>query len=517
MKQLIALVLALGSPCLSSADPVTDWNATATTASFAAGLDNEFGCVDPLHESRMLAMMHVAIHDALNAIDRRYQPYAYDGARAPGASPEAAVAAAARDVLVALFPQLPPDIGPTPGPAVALVEAAYANALASIPNSPAKTQGIRIGQAAAAAILALRSGDGSDAPFLDFNYVAGTNPGDFQLIPGLPFAAAPLWGAVTPFVLRASSQYRPKAPYDVRSKKYAADFNEVKSLGRIDSTTRTEEQKQIALFWVEGSPQGWNRIARTVSAQQGVDLWENARLFGLLNLASADAYIADFENKYFYEFWRPITAIRAARYRRQSGYCRRPDLGFARHDTTGARLPLRAQRAGRRHVGSAGAVLWRRRQLQHDEHDAAGRHSFIHAASRRPRKRTPTRESTSGSISATPLSRDSSLAARSGRWHSTTICAQCIDGEAFRMLAPAGVTVTPAGPTHDVATRWQRLRCGSRHCRSLALCVFRLEPGMSPGWHESASQMASSAEKRIARASPAVALTSSSGLQSKAF
>ena len=312
MKQLIALVLTLASPCLSSADPVADWNVTATTASFAAGLDNEFGCVDPLHESRMLAMMHVAIHDALNAIDRRYQPYAYDGARAPGASPEAAVAAAARDVLVALFPQLPPDIGPTPGPAVALVETAYANALASIPNSPAKTQGIHIGQAAAAAILALRSGDGSDAPFLDFDYVAGTNPGDFQLIPGFPFAAAPLWGAVTPFVLQASSQYRPKAPYDVRSKKYAADFNEVKSLGRIDSTTRTDEQRQIALFWVEGSPQGWNRIARTVSAQQGVVLWENARLFGLLNLASADAYIADFENKYFYEFWRPITVIRAA-------------------------------------------------------------------------------------------------------------------------------------------------------------------------------------------------------------
>ena len=128
MKQLIGRVLALGSPCLSRADPVNDWNVTATTASFAAGLDNEFGCVDPLHESRMMAMMHVAIHDALNAIDRRYQPYAYDGARAPGASPEAAVAAAARDVLVALFPQLPPDIGPTPGPAVALVEAAYANA-----------------------------------------------------------------------------------------------------------------------------------------------------------------------------------------------------------------------------------------------------------------------------------------------------------------------------------------------------------------------------------------------------
>jgi hypothetical protein len=312
MKRLLALALALGVPGLSSADPVTDWNATALTASFAAGLDNEFGCVDPLHESRMMAMMHVAIHDALNAIDRRYQPYAYEGAGAAGASPDAAVAAAAHDVLVALFPQLPPDIGPTPDAAVALVETAYANALAAIPGSPAKDQGILVGQAAAAAILALRAGDGSDAPFLDFNYVAGSQPGDFQLIPGLPFAAAPSWGAVTPFVLKASTQFRPKPPYDVRSKKYAADFNEVKSLGRIDSTTRTADQKQIALFWVEGAPQGWNRIARTVSADNGLDLWENARLFGLLNLASADGYIADFENKYFFKFWRPITAIRAA-------------------------------------------------------------------------------------------------------------------------------------------------------------------------------------------------------------
>jgi hypothetical protein len=312
VKRLLALALALGTPCLSSADPVTEWNATATTAAFAAGLDNEFGCVDPLHESRMLAIMHVAIHDAVNAIHRRYQPYAYDGAAAAGASPRAAVAAAARDVLVALFPQLPPDLGFTPDAAVALVETAYADALAAIPNSPAKEQGILAGQAAAAAILALRANDGSDAPFLDFTYVPGTEPGDFQFIPGLPFAAAPSWGAVTPFVLKDSSRFRPKRPYDVRSRKYAADFNEVKSLGRVNSTTRTAEQTEIALFWVEGSPQGWNRIARAMSARAGLSLWQNARLFGLLNLASADAYIADFENKYFFEFWRPISAIHAA-------------------------------------------------------------------------------------------------------------------------------------------------------------------------------------------------------------
>ena len=141
-------------------------------------------------------------------------------------------------------------------------------------------------------------------------------------------------------MLSSSSQYRPKAPYAVSSKKYAADFNEVKSLGRFDSTTRTDEQTEIALFWVEGAPQGWNRIARTVSVQHGLDLWQNARLFGLLNLASADAYIADFENKYFYEFWRPITAIRARRYRRQSGYCRRPDVGFVGVDRTRPGVPL---------------------------------------------------------------------------------------------------------------------------------------------------------------------------------
>jgi PAP2 superfamily len=209
-------------------------------------------------------------------------------------------------------PQLPSDLGFTTAAATDLVETAYAAALAAIPDTPARAQGILIGQAAAAAILTRRKADGSDAVFLDYAYVPGSNPGDFQFIPGLPFAAAPEWGKVTPFVLTSSSQYQPKAPYALSSKKYATDFNEVKSLGAVDSTTRADEQTQIALFWVEGAPQGWNRIARIVSVQQGLDLWQNARLFGLLNFASADGYIADFHTKYLYKFWRPITAIRAA-------------------------------------------------------------------------------------------------------------------------------------------------------------------------------------------------------------
>ena len=313
MKRLLALLLVLVFPILARADAVLDWNETASRAGFAAGLDNvSDGCVDPLHESRIFAMMHAAIHDALNAIERRSQPYAMDAQAPAGSSPEAAVAAAAHDVLIVVFPQLPSDLGFTPAAAIDLVEKAYGAALAAIPDSAAKTQGILIGRAAAATILNLRGADGSEAPFLDSNYVPGPNPGDFQLIPGLPFAAGPEWGKVTPFVLTSSSQYRPKAPYGLSSKKYAADFNEVKSLGAVDSATRTDEQTEIALFWVEGAPQGWNRIARIVSVQRGLNLWQNARLFGLLNFASADGYIADFENKYFYKFWRPISAIRAA-------------------------------------------------------------------------------------------------------------------------------------------------------------------------------------------------------------
>jgi hypothetical protein len=306
------VVLLLSFPGRANADPVIEWNATALTSAFAAGLDNlMFGCNDALHESRMMAMMHVAIHDALNAIERRYEPYAFDG-HAPGASPDAAVAAAAHDVLVATYPRMPGEIGLTPNAAISVVEAAYATALAAIPNGSAKTQGILIGRAAAAAIVALRAHDNAELPFIVEGYVPGPNPGDFQFIPGFgSVVAAPYWGQVTPFVLRSSSQYQPKAPYAVSSKKYAADFNEVKSLGAKDSTSRTQDQTEIAYFWVEGAPQGWNRIARTVAVERGLDLWENARLFGLLNLASADAYIADFENKYSYEFWRPITAVRA--------------------------------------------------------------------------------------------------------------------------------------------------------------------------------------------------------------
>ena len=195
---------------------------------------------------------------------------------------------------------------------IASVEADYVAALAVIPIGTAKIQGIQIGQASAAAIVALRNGDGSDTPLVDTSYPQGTEPGEFRFPPGFNFAFAPGWGKVTPFVLNHGSQFRPGPPYQLTSKNYAADFNEVKTFGgdgAITPSLRTPDQTQFGLFWIESSPLTWNRIARNVSAIRGVGLWENARLFALLNLAIADGYIGAGDAKYHYNFWRPVTAI----------------------------------------------------------------------------------------------------------------------------------------------------------------------------------------------------------------
>jgi hypothetical protein len=252
-----------------------------------------------LVESRMYAMVHAAVHDAVNAIDRRSRPYAFDARAGAAASPDAAVAAAARDVLVSVISTLPesPDCR-TNG--IADANTSYAAALAGIADGPAKANGVALGQAAAAAIIARRVLDGSDAPLTDFDYPQGTEPGEWRFTPDFPFpfAFAPNWGKVTPFVLHRSSQFRPQPPYHVGSDKYTADYNEIKGLGGDNITTpswRSPDQTEIGLFWLESSPLAWNRLARALSVTRSLDLWENARLFGLLNLSMADGYIASWE------------------------------------------------------------------------------------------------------------------------------------------------------------------------------------------------------------------------------
>ena len=305
-----ALAVLLLCPGVSAADAVITWSLNATKAAKAA-------CViasgNGLAESRMYAMMHTAVHDAINAIDRRSRPYAYDQLAGSPASIDAAAAAAARDTLVQVISGLP-EIPACVASGIADVEASYAAALGAIPDGAFKTNGVTIGQAAAAAILALRANDGSNAPWVDFNFPQGTAPGEWRFTPDAPpLAFAPSWGKVTPFVLHHAAQFRPRRPYSVTSRKYAADYNEIKRLGGDGVTTpsaRTADQTQIGVFWIESSPLAWNRLARAISAERGFVLWENARLFALLNLAMADGYIASWEAKYHYLFWRPITAIR---------------------------------------------------------------------------------------------------------------------------------------------------------------------------------------------------------------
>ena len=164
-------------------------------------------------------------------------------------------------------------------------------------------------------LVARRADDRFDTvTWLDFGYPQGTEPGAWRFTPdGPPLAFASNYGDVTPFVLQAQRAVLARPAVPLSSERYADDYNEIKLIGGDDITTpstRTPDQTEIGLFWIESSPLAWNRLARAVSVQRGFDLWENARLFGLLNIAMADGYIASWEVKYHYSFWRPITAIR---------------------------------------------------------------------------------------------------------------------------------------------------------------------------------------------------------------
>jgi hypothetical protein len=202
---------------------------------------------------------------------------------------------------------------------VLFADSAYASALGAIPDGAAKTRGIAVGHAAAQAILTLRIGDGATA-FVP--YSAGTSPGDWQPTPNpVPFdppaagdrlpASVPWWGDIPTFGLRTSDQFQTDGPPALTSDRYTRDFNEVKAIGVKLSAVRTVDQTLIARFWYEGSPSGWSRIARVVAEAHALDAWERARLLALVNLAMADGFIAGWKDKYTFNFWRPVTAIRA--------------------------------------------------------------------------------------------------------------------------------------------------------------------------------------------------------------
>jgi hypothetical protein len=270
----------------------------------------------PPADARSYAMASVAIHDALNAIDPRYAPYAYSGTVSGPVSGEAAIAAAVHGVLASLGSTFA-----TPAP-VAFADGKYQEALAALPDGPEKTAGVALGEAVAAAVLATRVSDGSDAPFILPFTSAGT-PGAFRPLVPDPSATAisglaplPLWGSQRPFVLASVEPFRARAPYGaatlgeaVQTPGYLADYAETKALGGVVSQ-RTQDQTDIAYFWIESSAQGWNRVARTILSHRQETAWRTARLLAQVHLAMADAYISNFDSKYYWKFWRPVTAIR---------------------------------------------------------------------------------------------------------------------------------------------------------------------------------------------------------------
>jgi hypothetical protein len=275
------------------ANPVLHWNNVAQEV-----YKPTQGFV-PLAQTRTFSIMHASIHDALNAIERRYASYTPGLSPAPRASADAAVAAAARQVLVQLVPDQ-----------AAAVESAYASALAAVREGPAKSAGIATGQAAAQATLALRQADGADQATQPV-YVPKPGAGEYQFTAPFDFANLPGWGRVQPFGILLE-KHRLDGPLALTSLEYAREFTQVKEIGSKDSRTRTADQTEIAKFWYEDSPLGWNRIANTVARKRGLDAWEAARAFTLLNFAMADGFIAGFDAKYHFRTWRPITAIHAA-------------------------------------------------------------------------------------------------------------------------------------------------------------------------------------------------------------
>ncbi len=293
----VCVAVSLLAAGAAAAEVVVDWNNVALNA---IRTDR----TSPPKASRALAMVHVAVFDAVDGIVGGYTPYHVTDAAPVGASPEAAGVSAAHNVLVALYPAQQ-----------ATFDAARATSLAAIPDGSAKTSGIGWGEAVAVEILALRSNDHSgdvsayEAPV-----------GASWWLPTPPAFAPPLlpnWPTVTPWALHHGSQLRPPAPPAPNSGEHTLAFEEVQLLGKSDSAVRTTEQTQIALFWADGSgtvtpPGHWNVIAQGLATEHQLSLLQRARLFALLNIATADAAIVSWDAKYAYSCWRPVTGIQHA-------------------------------------------------------------------------------------------------------------------------------------------------------------------------------------------------------------
>jgi hypothetical protein len=278
--------MALFDPCAAHADALNEWNATMNEIVVAAR-------VGPPAAARATAIAQTAVYEAVNAITGRYAQHELKLRPADGASIDAAIAAANRVALSRLVaPQAP------------AIEAAYQAALAAIPDGAAKRAGVALGEEAATAALALCADDGANAAE---SYRPYTTPGAW--VPTM-LPAASHWPGRKPWAMTSAAQFRPGPPPDLKSVRWAADYNEIKAIGSRHSTARSAEQTEIARFWEQTGPAIYFPIVRAVTALPGRDVTGNARLLAMAAQAQDDALIAVFDAKYHYGFWRPITAIR---------------------------------------------------------------------------------------------------------------------------------------------------------------------------------------------------------------
>jgi hypothetical protein len=286
LRAWILLAFATFFPLAGLGDVVTEWNEQANACVLEAK-------IYPFAGTRVMAIVHTSMFDAINSIEGRYTPYKFKISAPPGSSAEAAGTAAAHATLVALFPEQK-----------AALDTAYTASLEKIAEGPGKSAGINVGEEVAARVLAWRASDGADAAN---TYRPPTTPGVY-VSTALPVGTQ--WGNVTPWVMERGSQFHPATPPALSSAEWAADYNEIKELGAKKGSRRTSEQTEIARFWTITGPQSFDPIVRQLAAAPGRSLSQNARLFALVEIAVADSYIAIFEAKYSFNFWRPITAIR---------------------------------------------------------------------------------------------------------------------------------------------------------------------------------------------------------------
>jgi hypothetical protein len=292
-------VVLLFGRAVAKADDVLSWNEIAVDTAVANGQN-------PFAQARYAAIVQLAVFEAVNSITGDYRPYLGSIVAPHGASAKAAAIEAAYQVLSTYFPASAPTV----------LDPARAKSLASIPDGKAKSDGIATGDAAAKALIALRANDGSSPA--QFKIPGPPVPGEWQATPSCPIVngiavgIAFQWQNITPFGIPSASAFLLEPPPALASNKYAKAYNEVKTVGSLDSTERPPDRSDVATYYAAASPtQAFNQAARQVAQEQRRSLSENARALALINMAINDSLVATFFNKYHYNFWRPETAIHA--------------------------------------------------------------------------------------------------------------------------------------------------------------------------------------------------------------